>query len=252
MLAQRALFAERAGDRLLADQLLADAVEAERRMGLPGLIEVLTTSGTVFADRGEHARAAEALSEALATAAAHGSLDRLARVLEAISGLVAASQPDGCVRLAAAADELRDSLRALPRPSERRRLGTHLQAAKRRLGEAPYAATWSAARTEPLDTILDEGRELLRNLGVVEVEVPAPTSADSLSDREREVVLLVMRGLSNRAIADELVVARKTAEAHIGHILTKLGLTNRVQIATWAYEHGLAPAATDAPADQVT
>jgi DNA-binding CsgD family transcriptional regulator len=68
-----------------------------------------------------------------------------------------------------------------------------------------------------------------------------------LSEREREVVLLVMRGLSNREIADELVVTRKTAEAHIGHILAKLGLTNRVQIATWAYDRGLAPPNMSAP-----
>jgi non-specific serine/threonine protein kinase len=67
-----------------------------------------------------------------------------------------------------------------------------------------------------------------------------------LSDREREVVRLVMRGLSNREIADELIVTRKTAEAHVGHILTKLGLTNRVQIATWGYERGLAPPDTAA------
>src|SRR4029079_19729082 len=143
MLAQRAVFAEQAEDRALADQLLVEAIAAERGLALPGLIEVLTTSGTIFADRGEHARAADALREALASAAAHGSLDRLARVLEAVSGLAAVRHPDSCVRLAAAADQLRDSLRALPRPSERRRLGTHLQAARRRLGEAAYAATWS-------------------------------------------------------------------------------------------------------------
>ena len=75
--------------------------------------------------------------------------------------------------------------------------------------------------------------------------VATPADTDSLSEREREVVLLVMRGLSNRDIAEELVITRKTAEAHIGHILTKLALTNRVQIATWGYDRGLAPSRGD-------
>ena len=93
MLAQRALFAERAGERALVDRLLAEAVAAERRMGLPGLIDVLITRGTVFADRGERDTAADALSEALANAVTHGSLVRLARTLEAVSGLVVAVLP---------------------------------------------------------------------------------------------------------------------------------------------------------------
>ena len=57
--------------------------------------------------------------------------------------------------------------------------------------------------------------------------------------------MLVKRGLSNREIADQLVVTRKTAEAHISHILTKLGLTSRVQIAAWAYERGMAQTDAD-------
>jgi DNA-binding NarL/FixJ family response regulator len=58
----------------------------------------------------------------------------------------------------------------------------------------------------------------------------------------------VARGLNNREIAEELVVTRKTAEAHIGNILNKLGLSSRVQIATWAYARGLAEPETGAPA----
>jgi non-specific serine/threonine protein kinase len=73
--------------------------------------------------------------------------------------------------------------------------------------------------------------------------------ANPLSDREREVAILLTRGLTNREIADHLVVSRKTAEAHVSHILTKLGLANRLQIATWAYERGLAQPAIEPPAE---
>ena len=70
-----------------------------------------------------------------------------------------------------------------------------------------------------------------------------------LSRREREVAALVARGLSNRAIAAELSIAEKTAANHIEHIMTKLDLRSRAQIAVWAVRRGLAadgPAGRDA------
>jgi non-specific serine/threonine protein kinase len=62
---------------------------------------------------------------------------------------------------------------------------------------------------------------------------------DALSRREREVAILVTRGLSNREIAQRLVVTNKTAEAHVAHIVNKLGFTRRVQIATRGMRGGL-------------
>lgn len=61
-----------------------------------------------------------------------------------------------------------------------------------------------------------------------------------LSGREREVVTLIARGLSNGEIADELVLSKRTVEHHIANILSKLGFTNRAQIVRWAVENGLA------------
>jgi non-specific serine/threonine protein kinase len=46
-----------------------------------------------------------------------------------------------------------------------------------------------------------------------------------------------MQGRSNRQIADELIISERTADAHVSHILTKLGFTSRAQIAVWAVEH---------------
>ncbi|MCA9844722.1 MAG: LuxR C-terminal-related transcriptional regulator [Dehalococcoidia bacterium] len=63
---------------------------------------------------------------------------------------------------------------------------------------------------------------------------------DALTAREREVVALVARGLTNREIAAELVLAEKTVENHVGRILVKLDLRSRTQIAAYAVEHGLA------------
>ncbi len=56
---------------------------------------------------------------------------------------------------------------------------------------------------------------------------------ESLTERELEVVSLVAGGLSNKEIAEELTVEPSTVDTHVHHILSKLGLTSRVEIATW-------------------
>jgi NarL family two-component system response regulator LiaR len=67
----------------------------------------------------------------------------------------------------------------------------------------------------------------------------APPSED-LTERELEVVGLVAQGRSNREIADEFVISEKTVKTHVGHVLAKLGLKDRTQLAIYALKHGLA------------
>ncbi|MFD5247140.1 ATP-binding protein [Amycolatopsis sp. NPDC058340] len=68
-----------------------------------------------------------------------------------------------------------------------------------------------------------------------QITVPrAPTGPDDpLTPREHEVAELVARGLTNRQIAGQLGIAPRTADTHIGHILTKLGFASRARLATW-------------------
>jgi DNA-binding NarL/FixJ family response regulator len=60
-----------------------------------------------------------------------------------------------------------------------------------------------------------------------------------LTRREQEVARLVARGLTNRQIADDLVITEGTAINHLTHILTKLGFRSRAQVAAWAVEERL-------------
>src|SRR5207302_579466 len=60
-----------------------------------------------------------------------------------------------------------------------------------------------------------------------------------LTERERETVALIAEGKSNREIAARLVVSDETVKTHVSHILSKLGLRSRTQIAAWAIQNDL-------------
>jgi DNA-binding NarL/FixJ family response regulator len=65
----------------------------------------------------------------------------------------------------------------------------------------------------------------------------APGPADALSDREREVLALVAKGLPNKLIAQRLGISEKTVKAHLTSVYRQIGVTDRTQAALWAQRH---------------
>lgn len=93
------------------------------------------------------------------------------------------------------------------------------------------------------ETALGEGAAMTFDSAVAfalreqsEVRMPR-RGGGALTKREMQVAELVARGLSNKAIAAQLVISQRTAEGHVEHILAKLGFTSRLQIATWVAAH---------------
>jgi non-specific serine/threonine protein kinase len=101
---------------------------------------------------------------------------------------------------------------------------------------------FSVAESQALEAALDEAA----SLGSFAPQPATPSRAGvNLTPREQEVTTLVVRGLSNRQIAEALVITEATAVRHISNILAKLGMTSRAQIAVWAMAHGFGdPVAT--------
>src|SRR5271170_5294104 len=115
------------------------------------------------------------------------------------------------------------------------------------LKDAPPAELLAAIRAVASGDAVVAPSTTRRLLATLADRLPAPTDdvalaapvLDVLTPREREVLLAVARGLSNAEIADELVLSEATVKTHVGHILAKLELRDRVQIVVLAYDRGL-------------
>jgi DNA-binding CsgD family transcriptional regulator len=170
-----------------------------------------------------------------------GDLAGLAFVLERLAMVAATHEaPERALRLAGAGSTLRELL------------GKPLNPAARSSFDARLAPAWQALRPEVAALAWQQGRAMSAEravaLALEQVAAPAvepdPTStansaAAQLTPREREVAVLVARGLTNRRIAGTLVIAERTADVHVSNILGKLTLTSRAQLAAWVVRHGL-------------
>jgi len=127
-------------------------------------------------------------------------------------------------------------------PAESRASEEAAAAARAELGDLAFTAAWTAGRAMPFAQAVEYA---------LASESPVPSSSrsgtappisaqsDPLTRREREVAVLLARGLTNRQIAQELVISEKTVGIHVEHILAKLGFRSRAQVAAWAAERGL-------------
>ncbi len=110
------------------------------------------------------------------------------------------------------------------------------------LKDSPPAELTAAVRIVARgDALLDPAvtRRVIEHFVRAREATPAPVALDALTPREREVLALIARGLSNQEIAAELVLAEQTVKSHVSRILTKLQLRDRAQAVVAAYESGL-------------
>jgi len=140
--------------------------------------------------------------------------------------LIARRRPEDALKVAAAAVALRARVGGAFPPFYRERLDGARAMAE--AGVGPGAdRVWSAGSRLSVDQAVAVA---------FGDSTPRPASSSGLSARELEVAELVADGLANKAIAQELQLSVRTVESHVRHALTRLGLHNRTQLATWARE----------------
>jgi predicted ATPase/DNA-binding CsgD family transcriptional regulator len=101
------------------------------------------------------------------------------------------------------------------------------------LGEAAFQAAYHRGVELPTEDVLAYALQQPATKPSGKPPAPAVSEAVPLTPREMQVARLVAAGRSNKDIAAELVIAQRTAENHVEHILTKLGFASRAQVAAW-------------------
>ncbi|MBV9895467.1 MAG: hypothetical protein JO020_14990 [Chloroflexi bacterium] len=232
----QAMIATRGRQHAIARWLVERAVLAQSNDGdTPGLIESLCALGQIELNAGAVGAALPSFSRAFDLSEQNGFRSRQLVAMEGIACATAASQPESALRLAEACESLRRTTGATMWPRQHHRLlmwlGRGLQQPPTAIAPREYGAsrgwTWSAAAALVHDIL--NGRT-----------GDASGGSDVLTPREREVAGLLTRGLSNQQIASRLAISVGTVRAHVEHILFKLGLHSRAQVALWASrEHRL-------------
>jgi predicted ATPase/DNA-binding CsgD family transcriptional regulator len=199
-----------------------------------------------------HAYARLGLGVAALLLADHGAADVLVRAaldsmrklddpvgvvlcLDALAWTAAAyDQASRALTLLAAADAAWAAIPATPRPDFREHHDAALAAARDAVPESAVAAAVAEgaamSQAQAIAYALGEPARPKARSGTG----PATAHPRELTRRERDVAVLVARGLSNGEIAGELVISPRTVETHVQHIMDKLGVGTRAQIAAWS------------------
>jgi non-specific serine/threonine protein kinase len=235
------------GDTGAAGAMYDESLGLFRELGDRAYVAgVLNNLGKWAREQGDYARAAALSRESLVLRWELGDRPGVAVSLDNLA-VVAQRRGQGqrAARLWGAAEVLREVL-GFPLPPEDRAVHQRAVAAARaQLGEEACATAWAEGRALPLeqaiaDALAPEAPPAARTGGAA-----AARPAGPLTRREHEVAVLLAQGLTNRQIAQELVISESTAGIHVEHILAKLGFHSRAQVAAWVAEQGLRSASAD-------
>ncbi|WAZ21530.1 LuxR C-terminal-related transcriptional regulator [Streptomyces cinnabarinus] len=189
----------------------------------------LRTLGLAHWSLGEYDRAAEHARACLRLPYTGRQRQSLARTLDLLAAAEAlAGRAEQAAVLRGAVDRIWHDIGG--DPTETRVQGAAERHTRSALGDPAYARAYRRGGALPRNDVIAYALGELRR--------PTSGSADApdtrpLTRREAEVAALVARGLTNRQIAESLVIAQRTAEGHVERILVKLGFSKRSQLAAW-------------------
>ena len=263
----------RAGDRLGMDRCQHNLGEAARYRGdyqyavacyeasllvvrelgdQVGLGTVLINLGAATRTLGDLDRAMGLYHQALAITREIGWLEGRVFSLNGLAGIALdRGRPEQAARFLGVAAALAEARGLVLDLIDEDQVERDVASVRARLGEAAYAAAWEAGSALPLDAAIAEAFAV----GDTSPETLAPLaesgrldSAYGLTERELEVLRLVVAGQTDREIAEALFIGHRTAQTHVANILGKLGVTSRTAAATAAIAAGIVAAPSGPPA----
>lgn len=249
------IVAYRQGDLDRATALLGEAVSRWRAMHVTrGPQWALYELGSALLARGDIAEAGACFRESLGLCQAAGDRRGVARGLEGVAGTLAGTPSaevtaaTRAARLLGAAAAIRTAIKTPVSPADRVTHERGATTARAILGEPAFEAAHLAGAALSVEQAI----ALALDTDSIEPAStqPEPTTQPSkpatqmhdaapLTPRERQVAGLVATGLTNRQIAERLVLSERTIDGHVARILARLDLSRRAQLAVWATQHGL-------------
>jgi DNA-binding NarL/FixJ family response regulator len=231
-------------DLAAARSLYEEGLATYRVLGnQQGMAMSLNNLGELALEQGDLTTARRLEEESLVLASEIGDRERIAYALATLGGVAALQgEFERALRLGAAATSIREAIGETVSAAWRARFERWLEPARQALTEEAVAAAWAEGRVFPLEQAIEHALRPAGSAQATSTTSDRPLAGRQLSGlthREREVAALIARGLTNRQIAAELVITEGTAANHVKHILARLTLDSRVQVATWAIEHGL-------------
>jgi non-specific serine/threonine protein kinase len=234
------------------DEGMEYAAELDDTFGKAG---ILLGQGKVAVRRGKFKEGMRLLTQALFILRQMGSRRLMADVVDA---LAAAAARDGrwvsSARLIGSITTMREGHQIGITHRSRLEINELLTELHAQLGEDGFNAAFEAGKRQALEIAVDEAIALANAISAAEDERLAREAALAggdagdlaaeelgLTPREREVLTLLARGLSDKEIADGLFISPRTAMTHVGNILAKLGVNKRTLAASVAVRRGLVP-----------
>ena len=186
--------------------------------------------------RGDISRAHALFIESMELQRTLGNIQGMAECLTGFAAIAIARQrPAQAARLLAAAAALGGANVTSNWPAERIEYEQASASARTLLGDQEFATAQSEGRTLSMEQAIEAA------LALPSPDVNTKRAIEELTSREYGVAALIGQGSSNSAIAEKLVLSKRTVEKHIANILSKLGFSSRAQIVRWAIENGLSP-----------
>jgi predicted ATPase/DNA-binding CsgD family transcriptional regulator len=196
-----------------------------------GAGHVLTNLAKVARARGDYPKATALLVESLTARWEFGDKMGIEGCLRGLARIaVLTNQLERAARLFGAAEALREAVGAAG-PRHHLRHDQAVAQVRAGLGEVRFAEAWAAGRAAPLQAAVAEALQTSSMDAVSNVTHQSSPAQDcyGLTPRERDVLRLLPRGLTNREIGAALFIAERTAQTHVQNIFTKLGVNSRAE-----------------------